>query len=317
MTAIKRHEIPIAIRALKTANIYEIFSNRHILVDTGMSPETIPYLEQRGVDLASLDMVIMTHLHIDHIGGAEAIHKEYNIPLAMGIEDIRRVDQIRESPESFQKFLMSFMTLNGTPEGILTKMVSHHSVLDNIGTYKDIDFEIKLKGNEKVDDGISVIHNPGHSPGSMSVYIENDGKLLTGDHLLPGITPNISFYDENSDMLGLYMDSLKKTLKLEPNEILPGHRDPFGNSAERVHQILKHHDERLGQILLAVKEWKTAYEVARIIPWSKGRTLDSMNLLEMNFAIGEAISHLRHLTIDGNVEKRERNGLVEFRSAQT
>lgn len=309
-----RHEVPIAIRALRTANIYEIKSDRHILVDTGMSPASLDLLLEDGVDLSTVDLIVMTHLHIDHIGGAEAIRDRYGTPLAIGTEDAARVKFIRDHPDGFKNFLISYLGYNGTPRDFLSQIVNRHSVLDNVGLYHEIEFDRTLNGGETLSDDVNVISNPGHSPGSISLMVGTTGELLTGDHLLPGITPNISFYDGDMDMLGLYVASLKETKKLNARRALPGHRDPFNDPGSRIDEILKHHEERLNEILSATGKWSSAFEVASVMKWSRGRTLDSMNLMEMNFAIGEAISHLKHLENLGMVEKREENGVVRFRS---
>lgn len=314
MTEVIRHEVPIAIRALKTANIYEIFSDKHILVDTGMSPASREFLLDRGVDLADLDLVVMTHLHVDHIGGAESIRERYGTPLAIGIEDSARVQFIRDQPEGFREFLQTQLILNGTPSDLVSQIVGRHSVLDNVGLYRDITFDRELAGGEHLARDVRTINNPGHSPGSISIMLEDKKHLLTGDHLLPGITPNISFYDQDSDMLGLYIRSLHETRDLNARRILPGHRDPFDYGERRIDEILKHHADRLNEILSASHDWKSAFEVASTIKWSKGRTLDSMNLMEMNFGIGEAISHLTHLYRTGFVERREIGGIAQFRS---
>jgi hypothetical protein len=60
-------------------------------------------------------------------------------------------------------------------------------------------------------------------------------------------------------------------------------------------------------------KWMTAYEVAESMKWSKERNLVSMNLMEMNFAIGEAISHLMHMEAEGMLERKEENGLYLYR----
>lgn len=314
LTEVIRHEVPIAIRALKTANIYEIISDKHILVDTGMSPASKDFLLERGVDLADLDLIVMTHLHVDHIGGADSIRDKYGTPLSIGKEDSARVQFIRDRPEAFREFLMTQLTLHGTPADLVSQIVGRHSVLDNVGLYRDISFDRELVGNEYLAKNVKTIDNPGHSPGSISIMLEDTRDLLTGDHLLPGITPNISFYDQSSDMLGLYIKSLHETKNLNARNFLPGHRDPFDYGERRIDEILKHHADRLNEIISASHEWKSAFEVASTIKWSKGRTLDSMNLMEMNFGIGEAISHLTHLYETGFVEIRETGGIMQYKS---
>ncbi len=313
MSEVIRHEVPIAIRALKTANIYEIRNGTHILVDTGMSPASVEFLLSRGVDLAQIDLVVLTHLHVDHIGGAQAIRDRFGIPIAIGSNDAARIQRIQADRDEFGRFLAAELGANGTPHDILSSIVDRHSVLDNMSLYHNIEIDRELNGGEKIGDGIEILSNPGHSPGSISIHVKEMGYLFTGDHLLPGITPNISFYDEDSDMLGLYIDSLKETLRIDATMVFPGHRDPFIEGNRRINEILEHHRERLNEVLSVATGWSTAFEVASRIRWSKGRTLDSMNLMEKNFAIGEAISHLRHLDAIGAVDRKESGGVLKYK----
>lgn len=312
---VTRYEVPIAIRALKTVNIYSIQSDKHILLDTGMSPETVEFLEKRNFDFSSLDLIIMTHLHIDHIGGADAIRSKYSTPLAIGKEDAERIAFLRKEPETFQKVLLSFLTLNGTPPAVVDQIVWHHSFLDHNALYSEIEFDRTLNGDEDVAPNVSVVSNPGHSPGSKSIYLKREGVLLSGDHILPKITPNISFYDETSDMLGQYLNSLAQTRKLDVKEVMPGHGNPFDDLYGRIDEITHHHKDRLKEVISQTKDWRSAFEVASRITWSKNRPLDSMNLMEKNFAIGEAISHLTYLKNREIVESKEFNGVVKFKAS--
>lgn len=314
MTEVIRHEVPIAIRALKTANIYEIRDGANILVDTGMSPASLEFLESRGVDLSQIDLIVLTHLHVDHIGGAQAIREKYGTPISMGKADSIRIGQIKEDRNGFGRFLAEQLALNGTPEGLLSGIVDRHSVLDNMSLYHDIDIDREFAGGEKLGDHLEIHINPGHSPGSLSIHVRDNGYLFTGDHLLPGITPNISFYDGHSDMLGLYIESLKETLKLNATRIYPGHRDPFDHGNQRINEILEHHRARLNEMLAAARDWSSAFDIASRVKWSRGRSLESMNLMETNFAIGEAISHLRHLEAAGHVEKQDSGGVLKYRA---
>ncbi len=314
MFRIERHEVPIEIRALRTANVYEIFGRKRIMVDSGMSDASYRELVSQGMDFSSIDTIFLTHLHIDHIGSAHRIQQEFGVKVAMHRDDIRRVEEIRESPEDFRDSLLGIMRLNGTPPAIIDEMVKHHSVLDHLDTYIRIEFDSSLEGGEEIAPGISVIHNPGHSPGSSSLYIRETSSIFTGDHILPGITPNISFYDDSTDMLGLYLSSLNKTHSLGARMVYPGHREPFVNANARIDQIISHHEKRMNEISAIARDWKTAYEIAESMKWSRDRTISSMNLLELNFAIGEAISHLMHMEANGIVERRLVQGKYQYRS---
>jgi glyoxylase-like metal-dependent hydrolase (beta-lactamase superfamily II) len=311
--SIERHEVPIEIRALKTANVYIVDDNIRILIDTGMSDISYRALVFQGVYFKDIDYVFITHLHIDHIGSAGRIREEFGIPLAMGEADVARVDSIRADPGGFNRYMIDRMRMNGTPDGIIEQMIQHHAVLDHLDTYTNLEIDNRLKGGERISDGTEVIHNPGHSPGSLSLYVKETDSILTGDHILPGITPNISPYDDSTDMLGLYLGSLEKTMELNAGFVYPGHRSPFENANQRIVQIIDHHKQRIDEILFILDSWKSSYEVAGSMTWSRNRGLSSMNLMEMNFAIGEAESHLMHMEAAGLAERRERNGLIQYR----
>ena len=313
MFKIDRHEVPIAIRALKTANVYEITGRKRIIVDTGMSDESYNELMAQGLSMENVDYIFLTHMHIDHLGSAHRMQQEFGIPVAMGEEDIKRVNAIKESPEDFRDSLLEIMRMNGTPSAITDQMIQRHFVLDHLDTYLRIEFDIHLKGNEEIIPGVRALFNPGHSPGSFSLYIAECSCLFSGDHILPGITPNISFYDDSTDMLGLYLESLKRTRTLGAKMVYPGHRSPFENANNRIDQLIAHHNERMKEIAGIASKWMTAYEVAESMKWSKERNLVSMNLMEMNFAIGEAISHLMHMEAEGMLERKEENGLYLYR----
>ena len=74
-----------------------------------------------------------------------------------------------------------------------------------------------------------------------------EGVVLSGDHVLPTITPHISGVDGAGDPLALFFDSLDRMTKLEDVTIvLPAHGHPFNDLTGRVDAIKQHHDERLG-----------------------------------------------------------------------
>ena len=80
MNSIEKITVPIEIRALKTANIYHISGDYNYIVDTGMSENGYSQIKN-AIDLSKIDMCIITHLHIDHIGGALYLEKYNKIPI--------------------------------------------------------------------------------------------------------------------------------------------------------------------------------------------------------------------------------------------
>lgn len=310
-------EIPINIRALKTSTIYHVNTGgKNVLIDTGMDPGTESFLFQRGVKVDDLDAIFLTHLHIDHLGGAQKRHQDYSIPVYLGYEDLIRVKSIQENPSGFLRELIDFLKTNGVPESYLQEFGENHPVVMELENYKSLDVEdiASIPGGNFGD--IKFVSTPGHSPGSTCFYMKNNKFLFTGDHILERITPNISFYDRDTDMLGLYMHSLEETMKLPVERVFPGHGRPFSGMKERAQGIIDHHLSRILEIKHIGKDsWLNAYEIAGRMTWSRGRKMDTMNSMEQNFAIGEAIAHIRYMKNSGELMERETKGTLQYRSA--
>src|SRR5699024_4173760 len=106
------------------------------------------------------------------------------------------------------------------------------------------------------------------------------------DHILPRITPNISYWFVGDlNPLKSYLQSLQKVKQLDVNYVIPSHGNPFFNANKRIDEIIKHHDDRLEEIMLDLATEMTAYEVCRkLFP-------RQLTVHEWRFAIGETLAH--------------------------
>ena len=96
---------------------------------------------------------------------------------------------------------------------------------------------------------------------------------------------------------------------------LPAHRSKHIELNERIEQILMHHEERLEEILCAVKEnpESTAYEIASKITWSmKGKKWDEAPADQKWFAMGETLAHLYHLVLNGRIKREKQNEKIIY-----
>ena len=99
-----------------------------------------------------------------------------------------------------------------------------------------------------------VLHTPGHSLGHICLWSPARAVLLSGDHLLPGITPPVSFERGfDADPLRSYLDSLRLIADLRPALVYPGHGRPFGDAAGRIEAILRNKVRRLETIRRAIR----------------------------------------------------------------
>ena len=311
---VKLHEVEIPIRALKTASLYEIRTNGFVgLVDSGMNGSSVDSLHSSGLDVGEVDVLMLTHLHVDHVGGSLAIQQLSGCRIAMGEKDYRILVAIAEDPDGFKKRYVKRAIENGFPSGLESSMAQGLPFSSEARKFLDLEVDTLINDDSSLNDEISYMTVPGHSPGSIAFLIRDQGLLFAGDHILQRITPNIGVYDGDQDMLGEYLKSLEKVKGEKLKTCLPGHGHPFEGISDRIEEIKKHHSLRLDEIEHACNEWSSAFSVASRITWNRGRQLSDMNDMERNFAFGEALSHLIHLSLTGRVKMKSADGIVRFK----
>ncbi|MFH9108631.1 MBL fold metallo-hydrolase [Streptomyces albus] len=157
---------------------------------------------------------------------------------------------------------------------------------------------------------------PGTSPGAAPPA--GGGRLFSGDHLLPTISPHIGLYedpdsDESTDPLGDYLDSLERIARLRPAEVLPAHQYAFTDARARVDELTAHHAERLSDLrALLTERALTPWQLAESMRWN--RPWDRIPFASRNIAVAEAEAHLRHLVKLGRVEPVPGSSPVTYRA---
>lgn len=314
---IYKSEIPLPKNPLKAVNSYVIKGQGQFLViDTGMNREEcmreiVSDLQRLSVDLKKTDFFI-THLHADHLGLvanlASDTSKVYFNELEASIIN-------SEKSERNWRDLAAIYTSHGFPKGELEKaMRSHPGHL--YGPKRRIDFCI-LKEGDIIDIGnysLRCIETPGHSPGHMCLYEPTKKILISGDHILLDITPNITFWPEMDNSLKEYLANLDKVYALDVDLVLPGHRNIWNNHRRRITELQEHHQARLNEILSALAEGeKTAFQIAPYVSWDID--YGSWELFPPSqkwFAVGETIAHLEYLEKNKMIERRTKEQKILF-----
>ncbi|MGW1837674.1 MBL fold metallo-hydrolase [Streptomyces sp. NPDC002067] len=127
------------------------------------------------------------------------------------------------------------------------------------------------------------------------------GRLFSGDHLLPGISPHIGVYEEAGeapgDPLGDYLASLERVARLAPAEVLPAHQHPFTDAAGRARALLDHHEARLDGLVRLLARPRTLWQLTVAMEWN--RPWERIPYVSRNIAVAEAEAHLRRLLVRG------------------
>ncbi|MFG1992097.1 MBL fold metallo-hydrolase [Actinoplanes sp. NPDC048988] len=151
---------------------------------------------------------------------------------------------------------------------------------------------------------VRAVWTPGHTPGHLCLHDAAAGVLLTGDHLLPRISPTVAVHPANEgDPLTPYLESLEQTGKFAAEEALPAHEYRFRGIDARATAMIGHHGDRNREILRALDDQgaATAWEIAAALTWSRG--WDSLRGLMRRMALGETLAHLHHLETVGAVRR--------------
>jgi glyoxylase-like metal-dependent hydrolase (beta-lactamase superfamily II) len=150
---------------------------------------------------------------------------------------------------------------------------------------------------------VTAIWTPGHSPGHLCFWEANYCLMLTGDHVLPRITPNIPYHPQaGADPLGDFLASLDKLEPYDAAEVLPAHEHRFVGLSARLQQLRQHHVERFAEVVGAIEAGvTTAWDIAAHMHWS--RSWDQIEGFMRRAAVGEAMAHLRALEERGVIRE--------------
>lgn len=266
-------------------------------------------LEACDTDVQRVTRLVVTHPHIDHYGLAAELVEKSGCELVMHASATEELE-LYEKPDAITTRVKEMLVDHGVePEDVdeLAAFEDWRSFISGV-----IHPTNAVRGDEKFEIGDrtwQVVYTPGHSHSHICAWSPSDRILISGDHLLPAITPHIDFRRGiDRDPLGEFLDSLDKIERLDPALVLPGHGRPFDEGAERARINARHHDRRLGSILQIIRrEPHTASEITEEI-WG-----EALLNFQKRLALGEALAHLAYLVQRGEVERVERDGAIAYK----
>jgi glyoxylase-like metal-dependent hydrolase (beta-lactamase superfamily II) len=321
---LKRVKMPIPIESLKFINVYLIGSeNSFSMIDAGMYNirsfhEFSKGISSLGYKICDLESVIVTHFHVDHITMSPILQSLGASDFYLGLKDARVLSR------GFDKFINKAIKLyanHGMPENEANEISKAHPAMRLIDIYSDLQEIpwITLSNDSEIDvqdKKLKVIEVPGHTPGQINLFDEKDGILFVGDHVLDPITPQITLAEENTDPLGDYIKSLEKISTLNAKIAMPGHREPILNPSKRAKEIIKHHEERLNEILGYIRKKElNGYEIAKMVKWRASyNSWEEYPYSERFFAMGETLAHLKRLELEGKIERKMNKNIVYWKA---
>ncbi len=196
-------------------NAFLVFgADASVLIDSGWENEDdhrarVDYL--REVNAPPVAEIIITHRHPDHGGGALHMHRHTGAPLACHPNDRETIERDR---------------LHGEAE-----------------------IAVELRGGERRDLGglaVEALHAPGHTLGSLALYVPERGALFTSDTVMGVSTTAINPRDGS---LSQYMRTLDLFKEVGARVMYPGHGEPVRDPAKRLDALITHRHEREAAVL--------------------------------------------------------------------
>jgi glyoxylase-like metal-dependent hydrolase (beta-lactamase superfamily II) len=295
----------------------------YLLVDAGWNTEagfaTLQKgLAEIGADIKEISQILVTHVHPDHYGMAGRIKKLSGASLAMHHLEEEFINSRYVSMEGLINQIDRLLEANGVPLKMINSLSYATVGLERYVVTAHPD--ITLHDGETVTTGefnFRVIWTPGHSSGHICLYEPEKKIFLSGDHVLPSITPNISVHPQAiENPLGRYLNSLKELKRLEVALALPGHENPFTGFRKRLEEILQHHEHRNGEILAALGNRPgTSFQVAQQVSWGLTGNWNSLPDFHKRMAVLETLAHLEMMAADGRVDRLPGDEIMLFQKA--
>ncbi|MFA7429056.1 MAG: MBL fold metallo-hydrolase [Rhodospirillaceae bacterium] len=280
------------------------------LVDTGVANDATKALWDTLLagPLAerTVKRVIATHFHPDHMGLAGWLCPHLDAPLWATLAEwtygaMLALDHSTEFVDNQVAFyasaggdadLLAVVRERGNPYA--SRVVSIPPAVRRL-----VDGERFMVGGHEWQ----VVVGRGHSPEHAALWCPALDVLISGDQVLPRISPNVSVWPQepDADPLSLFIDSLGALKAQVPDSVLvlPSHGRPFRGLHARIDDLLAHHDARLADTLEACAAGPQ--RAIDLVPVLFNRTLDTHQTF---FALGEALAHLHRLVATGTLERR-------------
>jgi glyoxylase-like metal-dependent hydrolase (beta-lactamase superfamily II) len=261
-------------------------------------------LARAGATPADVTGVVLTHVHPDHHGLTGRLRAASGA--WVGMHPAERDALLRDRTAEPSRALGDWMRGLHVPEAEVG------GLLARFGAHVDQHFAPLAEPDVLLGDGdllplagrrIRAVWTPGHTPGHLCLLDPDAQLLLTGDHVLPRISPNIGLQLSGSDPLADYLGSLRKISAYDECEALPGHEYRFRGIAARAAELTAHHRERCAEIVAVVERLgaPTVWTLAESLTWSRPwAEIGAMRVA----AIAETAAHVELLIHAGELARR-------------
>jgi len=328
-----RSQLPIELPGLGHVNCYMLQDGDGVaLVDPGLPGDDnyralVHRLDLAGYQVSDVHTVICTHSHPDHFGGAARLSEESGADIVTHESfgqawvqmddpeffdldgepvDVDPNDPLKGTPWDERRLKTPWGTIRKPPPPEIFDIVREDDDINRFRmprpSHRIVDGQIiTLARREWV-----AVHTPGHTADHLCLFDPVEGIMLSGDHVLPTITPHIGGMFQDIDPLQQFFTSLDRMHTFDNVRlVLPAHGHPFEDLSGRATEIVEHHQERLQQLVDEAEAGEAATVTDYMKTLFRERSWGDM-------AESETYAHLDHLKRTGRLSSADHDGMMTF-----
>jgi glyoxylase-like metal-dependent hydrolase (beta-lactamase superfamily II) len=299
-------------------NTYLLDDQPLTLVDSGPnSGKALDELERQlaslGHRIEEIELVIITHQHIDHLGLVDIVAKRSGADVAAIDAVVPFVENYGGDAERDDAEAAALMRRHGISEEVVTALRQVSGSFRAWGAKATV--TRPLHDGETLelrDRRLEVQHRPGHSPSDTLFWDEQRRILIAADHLIKHISSNplisrpLDGSAERTQALVTYLESLKRTRELPAEIVLSGHGEPITDHVALIDERFRLHQRRAEKLYRLIAEQpRTGHELAQAL-WG------DVAVTQAFLTLSEVIGHVDLLVNAGYVREVEEGEVVRY-----
>lgn len=311
-------------------NLYLIEDDPLTLVDCGPnSGKALDELERAlaavGHRVEDLELIVLTHQHIDHIGLVDVLVRRSGAQVAALDRLAPYLGDYAGAAEQDDAFAVALMERHGIPPDVTQALRAVSAAFRGWGAGTEVTRPLADGARLQLRDRtLEVLHRPGHSPSDTVFWDAERELLIAGDHLIKHISSNPlvarplpvpgepappladAVGELRPQALRTYLASLQATRELPARVVLSGHGEPITDHRALMDERFGMTERRARKILRLLGERPlTAYEIAQ-------RMWGNVAVTQAFLTLSEVLGHIDLLRVEGKVRELQGDGVVRF-----
>jgi glyoxylase-like metal-dependent hydrolase (beta-lactamase superfamily II) len=303
-------QLALPLAYLGSVNAWLLTGEPLTLIDTGAATdESLASLQEQlaqlGVSLEQLELILLTHHHLDHSGLATAIKQRSGARIAAHRTTARWGSEYAERAAAEQRFTRSLMAAHGVPDEVIESSDEFFALI--VANGRPFETDLVLSDGDRLTAGgrtLRVVYRPGHSLTDTLYVDERSDDAYVGDHLLANISSGVELMptepsgNERRQGLMEYLGNLQKTRAMSLRRLYTGHGPVIEDHRALIDERMAFHADRLDRVLELVSAGhRSAFEIARHL-WS-----DETAVAQPVLVTWEVLGHLDLLINRGSVRE--------------